>query len=214
MDPGLIEIANEGAGYSVLEYLEAADRRSEIGIHMGRFHAEYDLLLTPAVPIPAFEAGREVPAESPHRRWMSWTPFTYPFNLTKQPAISVPCGFTKAGLPIGMQLVGRPFEDARVLAVGDAYQQVSEWHLRTPTVPATVPPVDPPKPFKTPAPQPAVAVPPPPAPPTPARPWPRPRGRASRPRCPTPCIARPSARCATTPPWAAGCARPPPGGWP
>jgi aspartyl-tRNA(Asn)/glutamyl-tRNA(Gln) amidotransferase subunit A len=66
MDPGLIEIANEGAEYSALEYLEAVGRSSELVIHMGRFHAEYDPLLTPAVPIPAFEAGREVPAGSPH----------------------------------------------------------------------------------------------------------------------------------------------------
>src|SRR3712207_4725769 len=73
MDPGLIEIANEGAEYSVLQYLEAVGRRGELSIHMGKFHAEYDLLLTPAVPIPAFEAGREVPAGSPHRRWSSWT---------------------------------------------------------------------------------------------------------------------------------------------
>jgi aspartyl-tRNA(Asn)/glutamyl-tRNA(Gln) amidotransferase subunit A len=65
MDPGLIEIANEGAEYSALEYLEAVGRRSELAIYMRRFHAEYDLLLTLAVPIPAFEAGREVPAGSP-----------------------------------------------------------------------------------------------------------------------------------------------------
>jgi aspartyl-tRNA(Asn)/glutamyl-tRNA(Gln) amidotransferase subunit A len=122
MDPGLIEIANEGAAYSVLEYLEAADRRSELGIQMGRFHAEYDLLLTPAVPIPAFEAGREVPAGSPHRRWTSWTPFTYPFNLTQQPAASVPCGFASDGLPIGLQIVGAKYEDALVLRAAHAYQ--------------------------------------------------------------------------------------------
>ncbi|MBA3702802.1 MAG: amidase, partial [Rubrobacteraceae bacterium] len=115
MDPGLIEIADEGAEYSVSEYLEAVGRRSELAIHMGRFHAEYDLLLTPAMPIPAFEAGREVPAGSPHRRWTSWTPFTYPFNLTQQPAASVPCGFTSAGLPVGLQIVGAKYEDALVL---------------------------------------------------------------------------------------------------
>jgi aspartyl-tRNA(Asn)/glutamyl-tRNA(Gln) amidotransferase subunit A len=122
MDQGLIEIANEGAEYSVLKYLEAVGRRSELAIHMGRFHAEYDLLLTPAVPIPAFEAGREVPAGSPHRRWTSWTPFTYPFNLTQQPAASVPCGFTSAGLPVGLQIVGAKHEDALVLRAAHAYR--------------------------------------------------------------------------------------------
>jgi aspartyl-tRNA(Asn)/glutamyl-tRNA(Gln) amidotransferase subunit A len=122
MDPGLIEIANEGAEYSVLGYLEAAGRRSELAIHMGRFYAKYDLLLTPAVPIPAFEAGREVPAGSPHWRWTSWTPFTYPFNLTQQPAASVPCGFTSAGLPVGLQIVGAKYQDALVLRAAHAYQ--------------------------------------------------------------------------------------------
>jgi len=133
MDPGLIEIANEGAQYSVLEYLEAAGRRSELAIHMGRFHAEYDLLLTPALPIPAFEVGREVPAGSSYRRWTGWTPFTYPFNLTQQPAASVPCGFTSAGLPVGLQIVGAKYKDALVLRAAHAYQSVNPLTDRRPS---------------------------------------------------------------------------------
>ena len=66
---------------------------------MAFFFGRYDLLLTPTIPVPPFDAGREVPAGWPHERWMSWTPFTYPFNLTQQPAGSVPCGFTPGGLP-------------------------------------------------------------------------------------------------------------------
>jgi aspartyl-tRNA(Asn)/glutamyl-tRNA(Gln) amidotransferase subunit A len=133
MDPGLIEIANEGAEYSVLEYLEAVGRRSELAIHMGRFHTEYDLLLTPAVPIPAFETGREMPADSPHQRWTSWTPFTYPFNLTQQPAASVPCGFTSEGLPVGLQIVGAKYEDALVLRAAHAYQTANPLTDRRPS---------------------------------------------------------------------------------
>lgn len=122
MDPGLVEIANEGAAYSVMQYLEAVSRRSELGIHMGKFHAEYDLLLTPTLPIPAFEGAGEVPEGWQHRRWTSWTPFTYPFNMTQQPAASVPCGFTKSGLPVGLQIVGARYEDALVLRAAHAYQ--------------------------------------------------------------------------------------------
>ena len=122
MDPGLIEVANEGAGYSAMQYLEAVSRRGELGIHMGKFHAEYDLLLTPTLPIPAFEGAREVPKGWRHKRWTSWTPFTYPFNLTQQPAASVPCGFTRAGLPIGLQIVGARYKDALVLRAAHAYQ--------------------------------------------------------------------------------------------
>ncbi len=132
MDPGLIEIANAGAEYSVLEYLEAVGRRSELAIHMGRFHAQYDLLLTPAVPITAFEAGREVPAGSSQPRWTSWTPFTYPFNLTQQPAASVPCGFTSAGLPVGLQIVGAKYKDAMVLRAAHAYQTANPLTDRRP----------------------------------------------------------------------------------
>ena len=133
MDPGLIEIADEGAKYSVMEYLEAMNRRSELAIHMGRFHTEYDLLLSPTVPIPAFEVGCEVPVGSPHRRWTSWTPFTYPFNLTQQPAASVPCGFTSAGLPVGLQIVGAKYEDALVLRAAHAYQTANPLADRRPS---------------------------------------------------------------------------------
>jgi aspartyl-tRNA(Asn)/glutamyl-tRNA(Gln) amidotransferase subunit A len=100
---------------------------------MGRFHMEYDLLLTPAVPIPAFEAGREVPAGSSQRRWTSWTPFTYPFNLTQQPAASVPCGFTSDGLPVGLQIVGAKYKDALVLRAAHAYQTANPLTDRRPS---------------------------------------------------------------------------------
>ena len=76
---GLTEFADEDAEYFALGYLEALGLLNELAIHVGRFHAEYDLLLTPDLPISAFEAGCEVPVGSPHRRWTSWTPFTYPF---------------------------------------------------------------------------------------------------------------------------------------
>ena len=81
---------DRGARYSALDYLAAVDVRMELGRRMGRFHESYDLLVTPTLPITAFEAGAEVPKGSGHRRWTGWTPFTYPFNLTQQPAATVP----------------------------------------------------------------------------------------------------------------------------
>lgn len=104
-DAGLQEACRDGAAKSALDHLGAVDTRVALGVRMGRFHETYDLLLTPAVPIAAFEAGVEVPAGSGHRLWTGWTPFTYPFNLTQQPASTVPCGVTDAGLPVGAQLV-------------------------------------------------------------------------------------------------------------
>lgn len=123
MDPGLVGLAEEGATYSALEYLEAGGRKTELGVHMSKFHEDYDLLLSPALPIPAFGAGREVPEGWSGERWMSWTPFSYPFNLTQQPAASVPCGFTEAGLPVGLQIVSGKYQDALVLRAAHAYQE-------------------------------------------------------------------------------------------
>jgi aspartyl-tRNA(Asn)/glutamyl-tRNA(Gln) amidotransferase subunit A len=87
---------------------------------MGRFHDTYDLLVTPTMPITAFEAGAEVPKGSGHRRWTGWTPFTYPFNMTQQPAASVPVGSDADGLPIGLQLVAARHRDDLVLRAAHA----------------------------------------------------------------------------------------------
>ncbi|MFP5068553.1 amidase [Pseudonocardia nantongensis] len=134
MDPSLVEIAERGARTSALDYLGAMAVRNELGTLMGAFHDEYDLLLTPTVPITAFDGGREVPQGWPNPRWTSWTPFTYPFNMTQQPALSVPCGFTAAGLPVGLQVVGPRHADATVLAAAHAYQEATEHHRRRPAL--------------------------------------------------------------------------------
>lgn len=126
LEPPLAESAAWGARVSAVEYLDAVAVRAELGRTMGAFHQRYDLLLTPALPIPPFEGGREVPAGWPHRRWTSWSPFSYPFNMTQQPAASLPCGFTRAGLPVGAQLVGPKFADALVLRASHAFQTVRE----------------------------------------------------------------------------------------
>ncbi|AZM53430.1 amidase [Streptomyces sp. WAC 01529] len=115
LDPGLREVCAQGARYSALDYLAAVDVRADLGRRMGHFHTTHDLLVTPTLPITAFEAGAEVPKGSGHRRWTGWTPFTYPFNLTQQPAATVPCGVDEEGLPIGVQIVGARHADAVVL---------------------------------------------------------------------------------------------------
>jgi aspartyl-tRNA(Asn)/glutamyl-tRNA(Gln) amidotransferase subunit A len=134
LDPGLREICEQGERHSALDYLTATACRMELGRLMGRFHEDHDLLLTPALPIPAFEAGLEVPAGWAEPRWTSWTPFTYPFNMTQQPAASVPCGFTSAGLPVGLQVVGPRHADARVLAACRAFESARPWGALRPDV--------------------------------------------------------------------------------
>ncbi len=120
LDPGLREICATGGGFSALDYLAAVDARMELGRRMGLFHERYDLLVTPTLPITAFEAGVEVPKGSGHRRWTGWTPFTYPFNLTQQPAVTVPVGNDGDGLPIGMQIVAARHRDELVLRAAHA----------------------------------------------------------------------------------------------
>jgi len=117
LDPGLQEICDQGRRTSAMDYLEATATRVRLGVLMGRFHEKYDVLVTPTLPIPAFAAGREVPEGSPSPRWTCWTPFTYPFNLTQQPAASIPCGLTDDGLPVGLQVVGARHADSLVLRV-------------------------------------------------------------------------------------------------
>jgi len=95
-------------------------------------HQDYDLLITPQLAVPAFGAGHEVPPGSDRTRWWEWSPFTYPFNLSQQPAATVPCGFTRAGLPVAMQLVVDKFADARVLQAARAYEAVHPFVMPKP----------------------------------------------------------------------------------
>jgi aspartyl-tRNA(Asn)/glutamyl-tRNA(Gln) amidotransferase subunit A len=124
MDPGLVEVAEQGAQIGMLELLDAVQKRGALGAQMNAFHQTYDLLLTPSLPLAAFDAGREVAGVMKEKRWTEWTPFSYPFNLTQQPAASIPCGLTSGGLPVGLHIVGPRYEDARVLRAARAFESV------------------------------------------------------------------------------------------
>ncbi len=124
VDPGLREVAAEGAKIPLLDYLDAVKKRGALGVFMNAFHERYDLLLTPTLPLAAFEAGREVSDVLKEKRWTDWSPFSYPFNLTQQPAASIPCGLTKKGLPVGLQIVGPRYADALVLRAARAFESL------------------------------------------------------------------------------------------
>ena len=123
VDPPLLDLAAPGLEISALEYRQLERRREDFARRMCNLHSTYDLLLTPQLAVTAFEAGHEVPPGSQRKRWWEWSPFTYPFNLSQQPAATLPCGFTAAGLPVAMQVVGNKFEDAKVLQAARAYEQ-------------------------------------------------------------------------------------------
>ena len=136
IDPGLLEVATEGAKLTLKQHMDAVQKRGALGVAMNAFHEQYDLLITPTLPIPAFEAGREVPAGSGMKRWTEWTPFSYPFNLTQQPAATVPCGFTSSGLPAGMQIVGPRYADALVLRAARAFEAARPFQMPDMNAPA------------------------------------------------------------------------------
>ncbi|ATJ84360.1 amidase [Halomonas beimenensis] len=115
LDPGLLDIARRGATLPLRDYLAACRARERLTAQLADFHRRFDLLVTPTLPLSPFAAGHDVPPDGPYQEWMEWTPFTYPFNLSQQPALSMPCGLDDRGLPVGLQLVGARFDDLRVL---------------------------------------------------------------------------------------------------
>ncbi len=134
LDPGLADVVEQSMAITPEDYFEAVRQRGALGSQMRVFMERYDLLVTPTLPIAAFEAGKLSPVDDGMGKWVNWTPFSYPFNLTQQPAASVPCGFTKVGLPIGLHIVGKMFDDRTVLRASQAYEDATEWGKKRPKV--------------------------------------------------------------------------------
>ncbi len=121
-DPGLVAVAAEGARISGADYVGADMARTALGTRMAAFHQRYDLLLTPMMPVAALPVGQDLNDPASERSWVDWSPFSYPFNMTRQPAASIPCGLTGAGLPIGLQIVGPLYAEDRVLRAARAFE--------------------------------------------------------------------------------------------
>jgi aspartyl-tRNA(Asn)/glutamyl-tRNA(Gln) amidotransferase subunit A len=122
-DPDFAAEAELGSSLSNLDVQRLNLRRGELGSHMRQFMLRFDLLVTPTVAVPAFEARPAGHTPMDPVSMLGWTPFSYPFNLTQQPACTIPCGLTSGGLPIGLQLVGPMFADAIVLRAARAFEQ-------------------------------------------------------------------------------------------
>jgi len=128
-EPALVTFLERSKDISATEYIKARIANLEYRNRIQAFFEKYDLLLTPTVAVPPFEIGSYGPREIAGTKIVpiGWMPFTYPFNVTGQPAASVPCGWTDDGLPIGLQIVGRRFDDATVLRAAAAFEQASPW---------------------------------------------------------------------------------------
>lgn len=134
MDPGLVACIKDSADVTVAQYQAMRERKMVYIANIQRFFENWDFLLTPSVSVAAFPAEKLMPDHWPHHAWdwVSWAEFSYPFNMSWNPAASVPCGFTSDGLPVGLQIVGKRFDDLGVLQASAAFEQAQPWADKRP----------------------------------------------------------------------------------
>jgi aspartyl-tRNA(Asn)/glutamyl-tRNA(Gln) amidotransferase subunit A len=132
LDPGLRAFAAESETVGFAEYLEALRTRERLIAALNAFFQTYDLLVTPTLPIVTFEAGALVPPGGAYEAWFEWTPFSAPFNFTKVPAASIPCGQVD-GLPVGLQLAAHLYREDLVLRGCRAYEALHPIRLPVPS---------------------------------------------------------------------------------
>ena len=124
LDGGLVAVIERGRGVTGAELATEYARRNEYYHGWREFMKSYDLFLSPTLPVTAFSAGDDHPGDIAGHptSYLGWTAFTYPFNVTGQPAATVPAGFAGDGLPVGLQIVGRWRDDAGVLRASAAFR--------------------------------------------------------------------------------------------
>ncbi len=134
MDPGFVAMIRYAADFTARQFMEMRTRRFAYVQAIHEFMDNYDFLLSPAVSVAAFPANQLQPAHWPQHEWdwLMWAEFSYPFNWSGSPAASVPCGFTPAGLPVGLQIVGRRFDDLGVLQASAAFETARPWAQNRP----------------------------------------------------------------------------------
>jgi aspartyl-tRNA(Asn)/glutamyl-tRNA(Gln) amidotransferase subunit A len=137
MDPRTLALGRRGLEVTLEECLAAMSERAVFGEEMQRFHADWDLLLTPTMPTTA------PPVDAiDYDRWQV-VPFTYPFNVTMQPAASIPCGVAPDGLPVGLQIVGPKFAEHAILKASRAFEAARPWPWPHPVLAASLANIEP-----------------------------------------------------------------------
>lgn len=134
LDPGLVALTRQGLQYSPVQIGQAQGQRLAYYDRMRSFFERYDLLVTPALSVAAFDATRLIPAhwEQHPWDWLRWAGFSYPFNLTGFPAATCPCGFTSDGRPVGLQIAAGRFQDLRLLQACRAFEIARPWAQHRP----------------------------------------------------------------------------------
>jgi len=138
MDPGLVACIEDGDRLTVRDYVRLRGEKLAHWDALRPIFERYDLVLMPSVSVTALPVGTLNPDGWPQHAWdwLPWASFSYPFNFTGQPAATVPCGFSKAGLPVGLQIVGRRFADLTVLQAAAAFEAARPWAHHRPTLAA------------------------------------------------------------------------------
>jgi Asp-tRNA(Asn)/Glu-tRNA(Gln) amidotransferase A subunit family amidase len=134
LDPAVADILGQALAQTSEAYYTRVFQRYELRETMRRFFEGFDLLLTPTLPCAAFDVGMNTPPQLPDRNLVSWVYYTYPFNLTGQPAASVPAGFTRGGLPVGLQMVARVHCETDIFRAAAALEACQPWADNRPVV--------------------------------------------------------------------------------
>ena len=127
LDPAVASVLDNALSQTSEEYYSNVFRRYELREKVRVFFEGFDLLLTPATPCAAFNTGLNTPPNLTDRNIVSWVYYTYPFNLTGQPAATIPAGFTKAGLPVGLQLVSKINSETDIFRASSAFEAAQPW---------------------------------------------------------------------------------------
>lgn len=125
LDPAVLEVLKTAISQDMDSYYRKVFERYVFREKMRQFFEKYDLLLTPTLPVAAFDVGHDVPPGYEDKSIVSWATFTYPFNLTGQPAASLPVGMTRDGLPVGLQIVAPSHDEGAIFALAARYQHAT-----------------------------------------------------------------------------------------
>ena len=132
LDPVVVEMLSGALDQKIDEYWTRVFRRYRFREEMRRFMESYDLLVSPVLPVPAFDVGLNAPPQMPEANAVSWVTYTYPFNLTGQPGASLPVGWTQGGLPVGLQLVSKSLRETDIFRLAAAFEAARPWADRRP----------------------------------------------------------------------------------
>ena len=132
LDPAVADVLKDALRQTSEEYYTNVFRRYELREKLRVFFEPFDLLLTPALPCAAFDVGMNTPPQHADRSIVSWVYYTYPFNLTGQPAASIPAGFTRSGLPVGLQMVAKINHETDIFRAAAAYEAIRPWADKIP----------------------------------------------------------------------------------